>query len=380
MALDCYPQVDSVEIKARNGEQVIATGELFSRHGLHLPEIGNGPESAVEITFEFTPQEHNETAMAATASTAATDSLKTPPTDTPRTNVPKVEVITQAELGTIEITRKELYTEATLPSTNVMNSVTDNPEWGDERQFLRITNLTTGESSRESMILESGYLYEVEIYLRNDNARSRYYLQATLSAPLPLQLEAGAASDFTATITSQDAAPGLISANLRLLSREDLTLKYLQDSAATTVKSRKTAISDYQTLLTGDYVIGSVYGTLSNAKHITYTVAAVAERSDTALSSDDWENAVADFQRASGITGADNPTQAPTAKATETESATNGEILLSILALLILIMLMALYAFSGRGHSAPTAKSAASSALSAQPREQESQPSDQPKE
>lgn len=294
LRLDCYPKLDSTTVKTLDGAEIVTTGDLFNEKGLYLSEINNGLEHAVEITFEFTTQEHDHKATTTTTSTtsmSATAPPKTPPTDTPQ-----VEVITLDEVDNLEIARKELYTEETLPEANVMNSVTDNPEWGDEREFLQITNLTTGESSREAMVLESGYLYEVEIYLRNDNANNRSYLQATLNAPLPLQLKAGEASEFTAAFRSTDAAPSLISTTLRLISRDDLVLKYLQDSAAQTCGTKKTTISDYQTLLTKDYSVGSVYGSLKNAKHITYTIAAVAKTNGERIDDGEWVAIEQSFQ------------------------------------------------------------------------------------
>lgn len=212
---------------------------------------------------------------------------------------PVLEVISPIELGDVQAASWQTYTEAELPERKVINSVVDNPEWGDERHFLQITDLATGMASRDSMILAAGGTYEVTIYLRNGYKPSEfsafYSFKTALQAPLPIRVKAGEATNFTATATTEDAVPGVASTNLRLLSREDLILKYVDGSAACRTNAATSSESlDYETLLMGSYKFKVTAG-IDNAKWVTYTIAAVATPEGAYLDDAEWGRTLRNF-------------------------------------------------------------------------------------
>lgn len=51
------------------------------------------------------------------------------------------------------------------------NSITNNPKWGDERNFMRIRDVASGETFRDTANLEAGKKYEV-IVLYHNNAKT----------------------------------------------------------------------------------------------------------------------------------------------------------------------------------------------------------------
>lgn len=224
-----------------------------------------------------------------------------PPVGPLESEEPVLEVISPIELGDVQAASWQTYTEAELPERKVINSVVDNPEWGDERHFLQITDLATGMASRDSMILAAGGAYEVTIYLRNGYKPSELSalcsFKTALQAPLPIRVKAGEAANFTATVTTEDAVPGVVSTNLRLLSREDLTLKYVDGSAiCRTNAATSSKPLDYETLLMGSYKFRVAAG-IDNARWITYTIAAVATPADgTYLDDAEWGRVSHNFE------------------------------------------------------------------------------------
>lgn len=66
---------------------------------------------------------------------------------------------------------RETFTEAERPGGATLNSVTDNPGHGDERNFLSVTALSTGERGVGGDIaLEPRETYEATAFFRNDAA------------------------------------------------------------------------------------------------------------------------------------------------------------------------------------------------------------------
>lgn len=294
--------------------------------GVWLKELPNGLDQAVEITYDMEVAERTVTSSVTVADASSDQTEMVDPEvsgnvfpeeksdnvalehalspATPPTDAPVLEVISPTELGDAKTASWETYSEAELPDHKVINSIVDNPDWGDERQFLQITDLATGTQSRSSMVLTAGGTYEVTIYLRNGygSSSSSGKFWVNLQAPLPLRMTAGEVTNFTATANSDEALPGVISTNVQLLSREDLTLKYV-DGSATVYTNASTAPSslDYERLLTGNYNF-LIYGGMDNAKWVTYTIAAVATPNGTYIDdSAAWDGMLSSFGEQNGV-------------------------------------------------------------------------------
>ncbi|WP_324786156.1 hypothetical protein [Streptomyces sp. H51] len=64
-----------------------------------------------------------------------------------------------------------MYTEHARPGRAVLNSVTDNPRYGDETSFLAVEDVSTGRRQTDGDVaLEPGRTYEASIFFRNDAA------------------------------------------------------------------------------------------------------------------------------------------------------------------------------------------------------------------
>ena len=65
---------------------------------------------------------------------------------------------------------KDYYTWERRPQFAVFNSIIDNPFYGDERNFVRIRDLSGSSSdSGKRIIIKRGHIYEVVIYYHNDS-------------------------------------------------------------------------------------------------------------------------------------------------------------------------------------------------------------------
>lgn len=140
--------------------------------------------------------------------------------------------------GTVGSSSRRHYTEETRPEdSSPLNSVTDNPEYGDEFNFLTITNTATGEAWRAgTMELIPGDQYLVEVYCRNDSAggsKSLNYSNIQLKVEMPYELAMGDLQPISARLTV--ASIGLnISASVNVVAREAVSLLYVSDTAQST--------------------------------------------------------------------------------------------------------------------------------------------------
>ena len=65
---------------------------------------------------------------------------------------------------------KDYYTWERRPQFAVFNSIIDNPFYGDERNFVRIRDLSGSSSdSGKRILIKRGHIYEVVIYYHNDS-------------------------------------------------------------------------------------------------------------------------------------------------------------------------------------------------------------------
>lgn len=66
---------------------------------------------------------------------------------------------------------REVFTEKDRPRQAILNSVTDNPRYGDERNFLSVEDVSTGRWQADGDVdVEPGETYEASVFFRNDGA------------------------------------------------------------------------------------------------------------------------------------------------------------------------------------------------------------------
>ena len=146
---------------------------------------------------------------------------------------------------------------SSLPTEATFNSITNNAGIGDEREFVRIRNLATGENftsaSGSKYYIEPGGEYEVVLYYHNDASSSYNYEEyeykglamcTKMKAGVPNKISASSEGDISAwlsfnkysdnldcnTVTEAD---GEVYDTLKLAttSDQDITLRYVLGSA-----------------------------------------------------------------------------------------------------------------------------------------------------
>lgn len=117
------------------------------------------------------------------------------------------------------------------------NSITDNPEIGDERNFVRVRKADTNDTFKDSVELEVGAEYEVYIYYHNNasanlNESGKGIAENTqVSTSLPEKLTKGQSGVVKATIFSPDANPTSVYDEAYLKANDTVYLRYVPNSA-----------------------------------------------------------------------------------------------------------------------------------------------------
>lgn len=196
-------------------------------------------------------------ALAAEAGSENTEPVETVTADESAPDLPKVY-----SGASISSNVRTTYTEATRPSREcVINSVVDNPDYGNEFNFLTITNATTGEAWRAgTMELVAGEQYLVEIYCRNDGTDTGMngYNDITACVKMPFELGAGKAADFSAVIKTGSEQ---VNTAISVVARTGVSVQYVADTAQLK-RSGSRSISrslEYEKLFSGGVSLAAGY-------------------------------------------------------------------------------------------------------------------------
>jgi len=123
---------------------------------------------------------------------------------------------------------REMFTMDNLPDYAVFNSLSDNPDLGNERNFVRI-RAVGDEYYRDKVTLEVGNTYEVYVYYHNigvgiaDDVR--------MSANFPATVKKGETLTVNAIISAADTNPLSVWDGTTVTANEDVTLRYVPGSA-----------------------------------------------------------------------------------------------------------------------------------------------------
>lgn len=118
------------------------------------------------------------------------------------------------------------------------NSITNNPDLGDERDFVRIREVKDGEHFGESVTLEAGKTYEVYIYYHNnadahDVGKTAIGIAdgAAVKSSFPATVKAGERATVTGTIFASDTDPLEVWDGAYMYPSRDLYLRYVPGTA-----------------------------------------------------------------------------------------------------------------------------------------------------
>ncbi len=119
------------------------------------------------------------------------------------------------------------------------NSITNNPAYGDERNFVRIKEATASDSTySDNVTLQGGKKYEVYVYYHN-NASSSLNASGVgvaknvqLRMEMPAVVHAGESGDLNGYISASNATPGTVYDNATMTAANaDVALSYVPGSA-----------------------------------------------------------------------------------------------------------------------------------------------------
>lgn len=130
------------------------------------------------------------------------------------------------------------FTGASPAPYVTFNSMTDNPEVGDERNFVRIRESGT-TTYRDNVNLEPSKVYDVSVYYHNNAASNLndsgvgVAKNAKLKMEVPGVVTAGVNAAFTGTISASNANPGSVwdEAYGKNTTNADIALRYVSNSA-----------------------------------------------------------------------------------------------------------------------------------------------------
>ena len=123
--------------------------------------------------------------------------------------------------------KRPTYTMSTPAKHAVLNSLTDNAAVGDERNFVRISEKSSGLPYRGNIIVEPDRQYEVYIYFHNVGVAR----DVRLSSVFPTSLKKGQEGLVRGTFSSTNTDPPSVWAGAYITATEDMTLHYVEGSA-----------------------------------------------------------------------------------------------------------------------------------------------------
>ena len=118
------------------------------------------------------------------------------------------------------------------------NSITNNPQLGDERNFVRIREVKDGEKFGDEVTLEAGKTYEVYIYYHNnadahDVGKTAIGIAdgAAMKSSFPATVKADERATVTGTIFASDTDPLEVWDGAYMNPSQDLYLRYVPGTA-----------------------------------------------------------------------------------------------------------------------------------------------------
>ena len=132
---------------------------------------------------------------------------------------------------------RKTFTWADPAPYAVFNSITDNPSIGDERNFVRVRDVTNNVYV-DDITLEDGKVYEIYIYYHNNADGHEVGRQAigiadgvTMTSNFPSIVKPGEVFTANAQITALDTEPKTVWDGVYLRANESMKLTYVEGSA-----------------------------------------------------------------------------------------------------------------------------------------------------
>ncbi len=154
---------------------------------------------------------------------------------------------------------RQLYTMAHPADHPTFDSITDNPNYGDERGFTTVKDVTANGNFSHNTQLIPGHEYMVQIYIHNDASETLNASGAAIAHDVAARAALSATIDGSDTvdgfITSSNADPKLIYDSATLTSTGKVTLEYIKGSAMLYTNHQTANLSD--SVITTGVTVGS---------------------------------------------------------------------------------------------------------------------------
>ncbi len=181
------------------------------------------------------------------------------------------------------------YTMAHPADHVTFNSITDNPNYGDEREFVTIQDVTAGTGLKSTATLTPGHEYLVQVYVHNNagsslNASGKGVAKdVTVRAALPASVNGSETVD--GFVVAGNAAPKTVYDSASLKSTGKVDLEFVGGSAMLHTNRQQTKLSD-KVITTGVKVgdkdlSGSWRGCLDFAGAVTFKIKVKAQPTST---------------------------------------------------------------------------------------------------
>lgn len=158
------------------------------------------------------------------------------------------------------------YTTAHPADHVTFNSITDNPAYGDERNFVRIKEATAPSSTyTDNIALQPGKEYELYVYYHNNaseifNDAAHNYKgiakDVKLRMEMPAVVKAGQTAAINGYISASNATPGTVYDDAKATTTTDVALRYVPDSAVITNFGKSNGSKLPSTIMTTGAALG----------------------------------------------------------------------------------------------------------------------------
>ncbi|MFZ1812263.1 MAG: hypothetical protein WAU02_01910 [Candidatus Saccharimonadales bacterium] len=199
------------------------------------------------------------------------------------------------------------------------NSITNNPEYGDEREFLTVRDLTTGQTLGGSTTIVPGHEYLFQVYIHNNAASNLNTAEnsykgiargTTVEAAVPSTVNGTA--DAAAYVRATNANPGEVWDTVKLTSSSAITLDYQEGSARLFTKAYASGVQLNDAIMTDtgvkvgyDNLNGDWPGCLPYSGTVTFKVKAVAPAANFTLVKDVRKNGTMTYGQTASVNPGD---------------------------------------------------------------------------
>lgn len=160
------------------------------------------------------------------------------------------------------------------------NSITNNPDIGDERNFVGIREAGTTTTWTDNMTVQAGKSYSVRMYVHNNAAANLNKIAENVTAKFNLPTTTGKSIDVSGFLSSSNATPTEIYDHATFKSDKDFNLAYQKDTlkfennsfGANGTKLPESIFTSAGAKLGYDKLDGKIPGCFQYDGYVTFTV------------------------------------------------------------------------------------------------------------